>query len=221
MSRLLFFIPLVIFIVSCSYRTSDKKRVAATQDTLALPTDSATFYFPIDSTQGKLHQERSLDSFVNSWYSHMLFAMREPVLYNHSGETEIYRFTWLRSFDNPVAIRVQKQGNNVSLFAKVTNGAGGYEAGQIKLDTVFNVSEQQWRELKALVERTEFWHLPSRVDDHGKDGAEWILEGVRNKQYHWVERWSPTTERHAEFRAVCEYLLNLSKVPIYSNRGYY
>ncbi len=145
----------------------------------------------------------------------MLFAMREPVLYNHTGEREIYRFTWLRSFDNPVAIRVQKQGNNINLFAKVTNGAGGYEAGQIKRDTTFKVSLKQWKELKELVDRAGFWNLPSRVDDHGKDGAEWILEGVRNKQYHWVERWSPTAERHTEFREVCEYLLNLSSVTIH------
>jgi hypothetical protein len=29
------------------------------------------------------------------------------------------------------------------------------------------------------------------IRDRGVDGAQWIIEGVRNKTYHVVDRWSP------------------------------
>lgn len=29
------------------------------------------------------------------------------------------------------------------------------------------------------------------IRDPGVDGAQWIIEGVRNKTYHVVDRWSP------------------------------
>lgn len=217
-SRSLFYILLTFLIFSCSFDTSDKQAHAIRQDTLPLPTDSSTFYFPMDSTESELSEERSWVSLVNNWYSHMLFALHEPVLYKYTGESEIYRFTWLRSFDNPVAIRVQKQGGNFTLLAKVTSGAGGYEPGQMKMDTSFKISQKQWEEFTTLLTRARFWNLPTTVNEGGKDGARWILEGVSNKKYHWVDRWSPTS---GEYKEACEYLLSLSRVPIHSNRGYY
>ena len=68
----------------------------------------------------------SVEFFVNSWYSKMLFALHEPVLYSYMGKEELYHFTWLRTFDNPASIRIQKHGNNIRLFAKVSSAAGGF-----------------------------------------------------------------------------------------------
>ena len=35
--------------------------------------------------------------------------------------------------------------------------------------------------------------------DRGVDGAQWIIEGVRNGTYHVVDRWSP---REGQVRAL-------------------
>ena len=35
--------------------------------------------------------------------------MEEPVLSSYKGDKEIYRFTWLRTFHHPVAVRLEKK----------------------------------------------------------------------------------------------------------------
>lgn len=105
-------------------------------DTLPLPSDSTTFYFKIKANRHDTTRD-ALDTFVNSWYSKMLFALKEPILKDYKADKEIYRFTWLRTFNHPVVIRLEKQGNAVRLFSKVSDGAGGYEPGNIIFDTSF------------------------------------------------------------------------------------
>ena len=191
-------------------------------DTLAMPNDSATVYFPFpkySETQIK-ENKRSLDSFVYTWYSKMLFALHEPVLYSYQGKNEIYRFTLLRSFDHPITVRLQKQGDQQKLFSKMTNGAGGYEPGQIIWDTAFDIRTAQLDTLKSLVDKADFWNSPTEVYDDGLDGAEWILEAVNNDKYHWVSRWSPSASRHTNFKTICDYLLNISKAPLGTDRIY-
>jgi hypothetical protein len=45
----------------------------------------------------------------------------------------------------------------------------------------------------------------------GFDGAQWILEGVKDQKYHVVDRWTP---RDGAFREACLYLLKLSQIGI-------
>jgi len=46
--------------------------------------------------------------------------------------------------------------------------------------------------LLAQLRRVDFWSLPSHTDEeNGADGAEWIIEGVKEGKYHVVRRWSP------------------------------
>ena len=56
-------------------------------------------YFP-DAKSG------GLDDFVRGWYGKHLTVMREPSLWlARSSPRESYRFTWLRTWGRPVAIR--------------------------------------------------------------------------------------------------------------------
>ena len=47
----------------------------------------------------------------------------------------------------------------------------------------------------AAFESANFWNLPTLPDADENalelDGAQWIIEGVRNGTYHIVDRWSP------------------------------
>ena len=56
------------------------------------------------------------------------------------GKEELYRFTWLRTFDNPASIRIQKHGNNIMLFAKVSSAAGGSCKSRAKEHDLDNIS---------------------------------------------------------------------------------
>lgn len=49
-----------------------------------------------------------------------LEAMKEPCLYQNpiTHGTEIFRFTWLRSFDPPIVVRIEKKENGLTIFWK-------------------------------------------------------------------------------------------------------
>jgi hypothetical protein len=154
--------------VSCSSRLDDKSASHERIDTISAPKDSTAFYFPLkDLNKGKTSNGTSMDSFLNTWYSKILFALNEPVLYNYTGDIEVYRFTLLRTFHNPVAVRLQNDGKDITLYSKVSNGASGYEPGQIILDTSIQVTNTEWNNFKSLISRTEFWRMPSNEDEKG------------------------------------------------------
>ena len=150
----------ILFLTSSCKTGADKTiNSNAKFDTLSLPVDSATFYFETkpnwqDTTNN------AVDSFVNSWYSKMLFALHEPVLKKYNGDKEIYRFTWLRTFNHPVSLRLEKQGDIVKLFSKVCYGAGGYEPGKIILDTTIILTQKQVDTINIKLDNAKFWALP-------------------------------------------------------------
>jgi hypothetical protein len=120
--------------------------------------------------------------------------MREPSLScGVAVADEAYRFTWLRTFHHPVAIRVSRFGGGSTLSTVVLSGAGGYEPGKV-LDTSHRfLSVVEFRELVNGLEKAGFWSMPTnlRADLGGMDGARWIVEGRRPAGYWVVQRWSP------------------------------
>ncbi len=205
----------IIFLTaSCSSGTDKASNVESRFDTLLIPNDSLAFYFPM-KTHWEDTTNNSLDTFVNTWYSKMLFALKEPILYDYRGDKEIYRFTWLRTFHHPVSVRIEKQNNSIRLFAKVCKGAGGYEPGSIIIDTTISIATNEWTALKNKIVDTHFWQLKTEErEDSGKDGSEWIIEAIEENKYHMVTRWTPSIDRQVNFRIIGEYLLSLSKIKI-------
>jgi hypothetical protein len=198
--------------LTSSCETSADKEINLTPkfDTLPLPIDSATFYFKTkpnwqDTTVN------AVDSFVNSWYSKMLFALGEPVLKNYTGDKEIYRFTWLRTFNHPVSVRLEKQGDIVKLFSKVCDGAGGYEPRKIIFDTTINLTGKQVDTTNIRLIKAKFWTMETNSrEDSGMDGSEWIIEVFKNHKYHMVVRWTP--KKGTAFRSIGEYLISISQI---------
>jgi hypothetical protein len=190
-------------------------------DTLPLPLDSTTFYFKTKANWQD-NTQNALDTFVNQWYSKMLFKMKEPVLSSYKGDKEIYRFTWLRTFHHPVAVRLEKQNNTIRLISKVCNGAGGYESGQLIFDTTLNVTLDQYKSLTQKVDNINFWNLKTEQrDEDGNDGSEWIIEAVKDSKYHMVTRWTPSEGRQGNFRSVGEFLVSLSKISSDETKNFY
>jgi hypothetical protein len=206
---------------SCHTATDGTSHSDNKFDTLPLPIDSATFYFKTKANWQDNTQD-ALDTFVNQWYSKMLFTLKEPVLRNYQGDKEIYRFTWLRTFHHPVSVRLEKQGDIIKLFSKVCNGAGGYEPGQLIFDTTLNISADNYKSLTQKVDNIDFWNLKTEQrDEAGEDGSEWIIEAVRNNKYHMVTRWTPSERRQGNFRSVGEYLISLSKINSEETKNFY
>jgi hypothetical protein len=173
--------------------------------------DTSTYYFPAkafrdynDSTQG--------NNFKLSWYSEMLRALKEPVLFTEAGEGEVYRFTCLRTFHAPFAIRViHKAANDTKLVLKISDGAGGYTSKNLVRNETRALSESDWAHITAALNSNAFWKMPAEKPDFGCDGSEWIVEGRRNGEYHVVARWSP---RKGDFYALGKKMIELSGAQI-------
>lgn len=135
------------------------------------------------------------NNFVADWYSKQLLAMHEQPLFPPQSNIQVYRFTWLRTFHNPMSFRlVINSDGSASLFVKRANGAGGYDPGQLDLDKTLPISSADTSKLLSDLVRMEFWNMPSYVEaGRGFDGSHWIVEGVSNGLYHVVDRWSPNS----------------------------
>jgi len=143
-------------------------------------------------------------------YGRHLAAMGEKSLLDErDGAAEVYRFLWLRTFDHPLFVRLENRRNEIKLFTAELDGAGGYRPGNVLRSDEFSVSEDDFCDFLLLLEKADYWNTPVEDDSLGNDGAQWILEGVRQGRYHVVDRWTPRT---GEYREACLFLLKLSGI---------
>lgn len=170
-------------------------------------------YFP----PGKSTDYSKIDSFEVKWYSEQLEALKEPVLYSDTSGNETYRFTWLRTFDHPIAIRFEKHQNKYFLYWKMCNGAGGYSPGKLKKDKHKMITQAMWDSFIDKINKANFWQLSTREKALGNDGSEWILEGKLASKYHVVSRWTPNA---GEYYECCDFLIGLTGLKIPEKEKY-
>jgi cell fate regulator YaaT (PSP1 superfamily) len=100
-------------------------------------------YFPTKMSRNNSIQP-GINGFRADWYSKQLRALKEPIIFSDTSKKEMYRFTWLRTFHNPIAIRIEKENNNYKLYWKLCNGAGGYDPGELIIDKQKKVDKITW-----------------------------------------------------------------------------
>lgn len=153
--------------------------------------------------------------FTVNWYSEHLLALEEPVL-SDSLPTEIYRFTYLRTFDNPIVIRLENSNDTIAIYWKVSDGAGGYEPGKIIENRNKKLTMLEWESFENKINSTNFWDLPTTEKDLlGTDGSQWILEGKKLGKYHVVDRWCGGI-----ISSLCKELIELTDLKIKGNEIY-
>lgn len=178
--------------------------------TAPIPGDSSVCYFPVRLSA---EADEGIDNFKNNWYSRQLFALKEPVINGYNSDQEIYRFTWLRTFHHPIAIRLENRGNEYFVFWKMCDGAGGYQPGELIMNRQKKIGKNTWNSFKAKLAETNFWRLPSHAKEiSGKDGAQWILEGRKSGRYHVVDCRSPA--KNSKFYRCCDFLIGLTDLNI-------
>jgi hypothetical protein len=144
-------------------------------------------------------QSDKTNDFDVNWYSGQLKALKEPSLWQMSKESQtkqVYRFLWLRSFHHPVVVRLDVRANGTGILTtKVADGAGGYPPGRLAENRTKEIRKEVVESFLAHVEEVKYWSLPSLEPPNPNmvnlDGAQWVLEGVRNGTYKIVDRWSP------------------------------
>jgi hypothetical protein len=141
--------------------------------------------------------------FVERWYSEQLTALKEkPLCCGLTDSATTVRFTWLRSFHHPVAIRLSRSGDGRWLLTtKAAAGAGGYKPGHLATNVTRELKASDAEQILSLVApATTYWKLSStEVNEPSPDGsilihtdgAQWIVEVLDGSAYHLVDRWSP------------------------------
>jgi hypothetical protein len=196
-ARALWVLMGLALLLGCSYLLSARSRVS---------------YFPDLAFDGvKEH-----DDFVRDWYSKHLEAMGEPSLVKLAQadrDCEVYRLLWLPTFDHPVAVRVEKLRDSISLNVVILDGQGGYEPGIIAVNKATKLGRPQWDELTRHLKRSVFWTLPtkSKEDEGGTDGEQMIVEGIAAGKYHIVDRWSPNGNEYAK---LCRSMLAMAGIKL-------
>jgi hypothetical protein len=135
-------------------------------------------------------------------------AFQEPPLYAMPDcVDEAYSLTWIPSFHPPVLMRVWRSGDRAFMVGKQLDSKGWSKFGNLKDINARPLTKFEWRDLSDLLNRTSYWQLPSTSNEVlPEDGAAWVVEGHRAKQYHWVRRRVPN-EQYAE---ICKHLIRLS-----------
>lgn len=163
----------------------------------------------------------ALDAGVTRWYSKYLTALGEPSLWAASkdAERQVYRFLWLRSWDQPVSVRVDKnEDGSATLALKVGAGSSGDdEPGKLDVARTKKLSKEEFEAIADKFTTSGFWTMASTVPSSGKDGAHWILEAAKNGQYGVVDRWSP---KDGAIRTLALHLLRLSDYKVAENKVY-
>lgn len=165
-----------------------------------------------DSNRATKEKQKSGEflKFKEFWNTKVLGSFKEESLEQlPKTVTESYRFTWIPSFDNPIAIRVWRSENNHFLVAKRLNTTG-FELGRLSFENTISLTEAQWHQLINLLEQTSFWNLPSVdiEDEPTEDGAYYVFEGNKGNQFHEVHRTTKTDE----VRQIGAYIIELSGI---------
>jgi hypothetical protein len=137
---------------------------------------------------------QKVNELKTKWYEHQLMALRETSLYilRDTEDVHVYRFLWLRTFHHPLAVRILVTQDGGTIISKICSGKGGYKPGWLFKNRSRTMSVDEKNNFMSMVESNSFWELDSTEHDvKGCDGANWIIEGVKNRNYHIVDRWSP------------------------------
>jgi hypothetical protein len=163
--------------------------------TLAVQFGNAADYFPA----GILGRTPAASEAAANRYSTFLESMHEPSLLElaqRDPNAEVYRLLWLREFDRPASIRFVMKPNGTGWFyRRLTSGKGGAQPGRISDSGMSWSWKSRTASFLSAVGRAGFWNLPTIADGDPNVAPEcrshWILEGIRNGQYHVVDRCSP------------------------------
>jgi len=126
------------------------------------------------------------------WYSADMYALGERPLWPPSTEHEtIYRLTYLPAFSGPSVITLTvSPGGEGRVAIKTIDG----DREVTKIDDTSAVSRDQLARFLSLLDQAHFWDAPTELPSRGFDGAEWIMEGVKDGNYRTVVRWCPDME---------------------------
>jgi len=190
---------------------------------------SKIVYFPTGVFATPTH------TFKDKWYAQTLSALREPSLFDlrTTKSIQAYRFLWLPSFHRPISVRltINSDGSGSVVTRSVDRHMGlltkpRSDTRKLILDTTGTATKEEVDNVMKQLESIRSWSMTTEESPQGFQGAEvkpgysevpvpkldgagWILEGLREGEYHVVDRQSPKNDSYSQ---LCRYLAQLGKV---------
>lgn len=122
-------------------------------------------------------------------FSRDLYALKEKPLWPPSSSSErTYRVTAFSAFTFPRAVTLTVMPDHTG---QIRFRATDAQRQNLSADRTQTISSQEVERLAEALTRIQFWQLPTNTPQLGLDGADFILEGVRQGSYHSVVRWFP------------------------------
>ena len=121
--------------------------------------------------------------------TNLLMLFDEPVL-DKILSSETYRLIYLRTFNNPIIVRLEKDEGRVKIYWKITDGMSGYDYGKMFVNETKALSMKKWKEFEKMVDNKRFWSLRSFDNEMPpEDGSTWLIEGKKQGKYNLVGSW--------------------------------
>jgi hypothetical protein len=156
---------------------------------------------------GQSFKTEILNDFEVEWFAGQLDAADEPPLAATS-DRAVLRFTWLRSFDPAVTVRIEGlDQERPVLIAKRLPGADGEVRGGIDKTVERPLTLDEAAGLARLLRDINLPEVAATDCNIGLDGAEWLVETADPTGYRFYKRRSP---EHGEIRKLGLFLLHLT-----------
>jgi len=170
--------------------------------------DTQQYYFPLFRSKDNIMP----DTTAVIRRSARLKALGEPVIFYNNAFGRIYRFTWLRSNDNPIAVRLECRNSHNFLYWKECDANG-----KLIVDKQKEISNSAVRAFRKLLVA-----INTCAPDTGRHStagtSEWILEFTMGGYYQYGVYYSPGTS--TSYYQCGDYLIGLTDLDIPANRKY-
>ena len=145
--------------------------------------DSDSVYFPLDTINGN-------SGILEGWANKVLFNLKEPDLKSYAGKGDFFRLIWLRAFENPIIMRMNRFGDTAYVTLKENDfSLSSSEKPQLLKDTIVNIGSNEYNQFIDQINKGDYWNSPYNDSIPGKDGATWFLECRLNGKYKVIQRW--------------------------------
>jgi hypothetical protein len=131
-----------------------------------------------------------------SYYTRYLSAMKEPSVKAPlaEGVKWVLRFTYLRSFHNPLAVRFVEKDGVITATAIQLKKDHEHRPGKIHHQKTWNLDAESSKKIQALLAQKDFWkplNDSEQALSSGLDGSRWIFELHDMDGYRMLDVWSP------------------------------
>ena len=155
------------------------------------------------------------NEYLYKYVEQSFYEMKFSSIWLAPSEPPSFRFTWLRSFDEPISIFLTKNGSKFSLKTSIFEINDNGHIGKLLKENSKSLKKVEWNRFERLLIEAQFFELAPMLDPQFKDkwveittdGAYWIFESNYKHRYHMVFRHSP---ENTPFHRLCLYLIRLS-----------